>query len=90
MDTIIKKIFERRFGYQQSNPNDKEYQEAKSNYDEVFEALENTLNEEQKKMLSDLFICEGEVQGVVEFLAFKKGFSAGILIGIEISEIKDE
>ncbi len=90
MESVIKKIYERRLGYPRSISNDKEYQEVKNNYDKAYQTLENTLNEEQKKMLSDLFVCGGEVQGVMEYLQFKKGFSAGIQLGMEIYELKED
>lgn len=86
MESIIKKIYDKELGYKESIPTDEEYQEARKEYNNAYETLEETLNEEQKKMLSELFLCEGGVQGSLEFLSFKDGFSAGIKLGIELCE----
>ena len=55
-------------------------------YNKAYEALEVTLNKEQKEMLSELFLCEGGVEGALEYLSFKDGFCAGIKLGIELCE----
>lgn len=86
MESTIKKIYEKELGYSEKIPDDQEYRECKEEYDRVYDALELTLNEEQKKMLSELYVCEGGVEGALEFLSFKDGFRAGVKLGIELCE----
>ena len=86
MESIIKKIYDKELGYKESVPKDVDYQEARNEYIMAYEALEKTLNEEQKNMLSELFLCEGGVQSSLEYLFFKDGFSARIKLGIELCE----
>ncbi len=56
MESIIKKIYDKELGYKESVPKDVDYQEARNEYIMAYEALEKTLNEEQKNMLSELFL----------------------------------
>lgn len=86
MTSTIKKIYDKELGYHENIPDDKEYQERKEEYDKAYEALEETLNDEQKKMLSELYVCEGGVEGALEFLSFKDGFRAGVRLGMEVCE----
>ena len=86
MESTIKKIYDKELGYRNNIPDDQEYRECKEEYDKVYDALEVTLNEEQKKMLSELYVCEGGVEGALEYLSFKDGFRAGVKLGIELCE----
>lgn len=88
MESTIRKIYDKELGYREKEFDDEEYQENKGEYYRAYEALEETLNEAQKKMLSELFVCGGGVQGAVEFLSFKDGFIAGVRLGIELCEEK--
>ena len=86
MQSTIEKIFNKELGYRETAPTDKEYQEANKEYCKAYEALEKTLNKKQSELLSDLFLAEGCVQGVLEHLFFKDGFFAGLRLGIELCE----
>lgn len=86
MKSAIKQIYEKQLGYRESEYDEKEYLKVKEEYCKAYEALEETLNEEQNKMLTELFDCEGDVAGALEFLSFKDGFCAGVRLGIELCE----
>lgn len=86
MKSTIKQIYEKQLGHREMEYDDKEYLDVKEEYCKAYEALEETLNEEQKEMLSELFICEGSVEGALEFLSFKDGFRAGVRLGMEVCE----
>lgn len=88
MKSTIKRIYDKELGYREMEPDDEEYRESKKEYGKAYEALEATLNEEQKKLLSELFDCEGGVEGALEFLSFQDGFRAGVRLGMEICEDK--
>ena len=86
MKSTIQQIFARELGYRVTKYDDKEYLERKAEYDKAYEALEATLNESQKGMLSELFLRESGVESAVEFLSFKYGFCAGVKLGIELCD----
>ena len=86
MKSTAKQIYEKELGYRETEYDDKEYRERKNEYDRVYEELDATLNQEQKKMLSELFICEGGVEDALQYLSFKDGFFAGIKLGIELCD----
>ncbi len=88
MESTIRKIYEKELGYRESEPEDKEYLECREGYCKAYETLDITLNEEQKKMLSELYVYGGSVESALEFLSFKEGFHAGVRLGIELCEEK--
>lgn len=90
MQSIIKKIFYKESGFRENVPDDEEYKKRSAEYDKNYEALEETLTERQRKMLDDLYLCGGGVDGVVNYLYFKDGFQAGLLLGMELFSSKDE
>ena len=90
MQSIIEEIFYKKLGYRVNVPDDEEYKKRSAEYDKLFEALEETLTESQRKMLDDLYFCGGGVDGVVNYLYFKDGFRAGVLLGMELLSSKDE
>lgn len=86
MKSTVKQIYEKQLGYQETERDDREYRERREEYNKAYEALEATLNKEQQEMLSELFICEGGVEGTLQYLSFKDGFFAGVKLGIELCE----
>lgn len=84
MKSIIEKIFFKELGFRERIPEDGKYQQANDNLCEAYEALEKTLNREQKELLSNLYDCMGQMESASECLFFKDGFQAGILLGIEL------
>ena len=90
MESIIRKIFYKELGYHEQVPNDEEYEKSSKEYGEAYETLEKTLNKEQKKMLDEIFLCGGGVQGALEQIYFKEGFSAGLRLGAEVFCAKEE
>lgn len=82
------KNLRKRIGFRESEPEDKEYLECREGYCKAYETLDITLNEEQKKMLSELHVYGGSVESALEFLSFKEGFHAGVRLGIELCEEK--
>lgn len=74
MKSAIKQIYEKQLGYRESEYDEKEYLEMKEEYCKAYEALEETLNEEQKKMLTELFDCEGGERARWNFCLSKTAF----------------
>ncbi len=89
MSSVIEKIFYKELGYRETVPDDKEYREREEEFDKAYEALEKTLNDTQKDLLSELYLSEGGVEGVSDFLYFKDGFFAGLRLGIEMCEAEN-
>ena len=62
----------------------KEYWEVHKQYDELYEKLLQGLNEEQKKILDDLFVMSGGLESEASCTWFKEGFKMGLLIALEV------
>lgn len=84
MEKISKKIFNNEIGFEEMAPNDEEYLKREQEYCDAFDKLRDTLNAEQQKLLDDVWLCGGGVQGVMEYYYFYKGFRSGLLFGLEI------
>ena len=61
-----------------------EYKEVQRKYGELYEKLEEGLNEEQKKILDDLYLLSGGLESEASCTWFKEGFKMGMLIAVEI------
>ena len=62
----------------------KEYWEVHKQYEELYEKLEQSLTDEQKKILDDLFIMSGGLESEASCTWFKEGFKMGLLISVEV------
>jgi len=82
------KNLRKRIGFRESEPEDIEYLEGRQEYNKAYETLDNTLNEEQKKMLSELYVYGGGAESALNFLSFKEGCREGVRLGIELCEEK--
>ena len=89
MESTIRKIYEKRIGFRESEPEDIEYLEGRQEYNKAYETLDNTLNEEQKKNAFRSCICTGAaLKSALNFLSFKEGCREGVRLGIELCEEK--
>ena len=86
MKSTIKKIYEKELGYHEMKPNDKEYLETEKEFNKAYDALKETLNEEQEKLLNEFYVQMGDVEWVLQYLSFKDGFRAGVRLGMEVGE----
>ncbi len=59
------------------------YKKAFKEYDKFHNELESGLNEEQKKLLDELFVASGGMESAYGLFAYKEGFKAALLIAIE-------
>lgn len=85
MESTLKKIFYKQLGNRETLPEeDEEYNEINEKFNKAYEALDNSLNEEQRELLSELYLRSGELQGAAECLYFCDGFRAGLRLGAEI------
>ena len=83
MKKISEEIFYKEVGFHELCPKDEEYQKRRKEYCDAYDALNDTLNSEQKKMLGEIFVCGGGVQGIMEYLYFKEGLRVGLRLGFE-------
>ncbi|MBR1975060.1 MAG: hypothetical protein IKA20_04345 [Clostridia bacterium] len=69
------------------NENEREYirTERDKEESEAYERLEETLTEEQKKMLDDLYIKFGGVIAQQEERHYSRGFKTGVWLGLELA-----
>ena len=86
MKSAVRQIYDKELGYRETEREDKEYRKGRDKYNKAYETLEATLNREQKQMLEELFVCESEVEGALEYLSFKDGFCAGVRLAFELCE----
>lgn len=61
-----------------------EYWEVHKKYDELYEKLLQGLNEEQKKILDDLYVLSGGLESEASCTWFREGFKMGLLIAVEV------
>jgi len=90
MSSAIKKIFDKKLGCREERPDDKTYQKRLEEHNKAYESLRDVLNDEQKKLLSDLFLAECGVEDASDFVYFKDGFFAGLRLGIEMCEAENK
>ena len=84
MKSILRDIYHGEQKNIENFEESKEYLEVKSNYNVLYEKLEKSLNEEQKKILDDLFVISGGLESEASCTWFKEGFKMGMLIAVEI------
>lgn len=84
MKSVLRDIYHGNQANVQNFKESKEYWEASSEYNELYEKLEQGLNDEQKKILDDLFVMTGGLESEASCTWFKEGFKMGLLIAIEV------
>lgn len=61
-----------------------EYDKIRADYCKQYDELYSGLNKEQKKILDELFLLSGGLEGEMSVAHFKEGFKAGMLIALEV------
>ena len=82
--SIIRDIFYSNRGNKDSIKISKEYCEINKGAYAILERLEKGLTEEQKKLLDDLWLEAGGLEGEMMLSGFTEGFKVGLLIGKEV------
>lgn len=70
----------------EERPKDEEYEKADDEFGKVYAKVENALPEKHKKLLDELYLRGADVTAILEYLSYKEGFRAGLLMGIEMSK----
>ncbi|MDE6505022.1 MAG: hypothetical protein K2L42_04045 [Clostridia bacterium] len=60
-----------------------EYYAVQKQYDECYEKLEAVLNDEQKRILDDLFLLSGGLQSEAESAYYEEGFKFAVKLLID-------
>ena len=84
MSTIFEELYYGELRQNENKPNDEEYLKCRAEYDEAYEALKGTLDENQKKLLDEVFFCSASVTKVLEYLSYKEGFRAALQLAFEM------
>lgn len=83
MKSILEDIYYGRRCYCENIEAGEEYWEVHKEYDKIYEELEKGLNDDQKKILDELFITTGGLEDKLACAHFKEGFKIGLLVAIE-------
>ena len=84
MKSIFEDFYYKKLGHSEMQPKDEEYSKCREEYDEAHDKLEETLNEEQKKLLDNLFWAHAGLMAVLEYLSYKDGFRVALLLAFEM------
>ncbi len=60
-----------------------EYKKIKKDYGKLYEELESGLNENQKKILDDLFLLSAGSEAEASLVSFKEGIKTAFLVILE-------
>lgn len=83
MKSIIEEIFYGNRGNIESINFGEDYQNAHTKECELFEKMENVLNEKQKKMLNKIFWARCGTEAEAVKAAYTEGFKLGLSIAAE-------
>lgn len=83
MKSIIEEIYYGNCENHETIKPSEEYWNIHKEYGKIYEKLEEGLNEEQKQLLSDLYVEGGGLEGEMACTHFKEGFKMGLLIAVE-------
>ncbi len=83
MKSVIEEIYYGNCKNYETIELSEEYWKVNKKYGELYEKLEEGLNEEQKKLLNDLYVQSAGLEGEAACTHFKEGFKMGLLIAIE-------
>ena len=84
MSNIFEDFYYKRLGCREMQPKDEEYRKCRKEYDEAHDKLEETLNEEQKKLLDNLFWGHAGLMAILEYLSYKEGFRVALQLAFEM------
>ena len=85
MSNIFEDFYYKKLGRIESQPKEnEEYCKCREEYDKAYETLEQTLDENQKKLLDEIFFCGAGVTGVLEYLSYKEGFRVALQLAFEM------
>ena len=83
MKSVIEDIYLGRRGDTDTIEPSEEYWKVHKEVGKQYEALESQLNEEQKRMLEELYLTMGGLECEQGSTHFKEGFKLGLLVAIE-------
>ena len=86
MKSIIEQIFCRQEPMYESIPRSEEYLKREREYDSIHTKIEDTLNEEQKQLLDDLWLAGVVLTSEANLTYFKEGVKFGLLLAMEAHE----
>lgn len=83
MKTILYDIYNNLVEDGEVLKNSKAYQKSTAEASDIYEEFDKSMNEEQKKKLSDLWDAEACTEYETGLAYYKAGFKAGLLLAIE-------
>lgn len=83
MKSILEEIYYCKRGNSEVIEASEEYWKVHKKYEEIYEKLEEGLNDKQKKLLDELFVQGGGLEGEMALSHFKEGFKLGLLVAVE-------
>lgn len=83
METILNDIYNNLVESGEMLKNSKEYKKSSAEASDIYDELDKSMNEEQKKKLSDLWTAEACTEYEVGLAYYKAGFKAGLRISCE-------
>ena len=84
MKSVLRDIYHGDQSNVENFKESEEYWAVHKQYEELYEKLEQGLNDQQKKILDDLFIMSGGLESEASCTWFKEGFKMGMLIAVEV------
>lgn len=86
MKSIIEQFYYRQEPLYESIPQSEEYLKREREYDSIHTKIEDTLNEEQKQLLDDLWLAGVGLKSEANLTYFKEGVKFGLLLAMEAHE----
>lgn len=83
METIINDMYNNLVESGEVLKNSKEYKKLSAKASDIYEEFDKSMNEEQRKKLSDLWDTEASSEYETGLAYYKAGFKAGLLLAFE-------
>lgn len=74
MESVLEELYYASEGLIKRIGVSREYKKLNEEYEKVYEGLLESLNEEQKKLLDELYFLSGGLESETEVTHFKEGF----------------
>ena len=85
MSKIFEDLYCGKLGMREERPKDGEYEKADKEFGKIMDQVENALPEKKKELLDELFLRGADVTAILEYLSYKEGFRAGLMLGMDMS-----
>ena len=83
METILNDIYNNLVESGEVLKNSNGYKKSSAEASDIYNEFDKSINEAQKKKLSDLWLAEANTEYEVGLTYYKAGFKAGLLVAFE-------